>query len=176
MKRVLIIIGVVVGVLVVALVGYLMYSSTKSPAAKAEFNQNGLAVTVDYCQPSKKGRKIFGELLPFGKVWRTGANAATVIEFNKAVTIAGKPVPAGKYSLWTIPSADLTWTLILNKETGQWGTMYDETKDFARIPVSARLFPTPIEQFKIEFAPQPAGANMVMGWDNMEVDVPIRAQ
>ena len=70
----------------------------------------------------------------------------------------------------------MIWTLILNKETGQWGTMYDEKEDFARIPVSARLFPTPIEQFKIEFTPQPGGANMVMGWDNTEVDIPIRVQ
>jgi Protein of unknown function (DUF2911) len=176
MKRVLIIIGVVIAVLVVALAGYLMYSSTKSPKAKAQFNENGLSVTVDYCQPSKKGRKIFGELLPFGKVWRTGANAATVIEFNKAVTVAGKPVPAGKYSVWTIPAADSTWTLILNKETGQWGTMYDEKQDFARIPVLARAAASPIELFKIEFVPQTGGTDMVLGWESTEAVVPIRAQ
>lgn len=175
MKRVLTIVGIVIAVLVVAFFVLRTVTKSKSPEARAEFNQNGLAVTVDYCQPAKNGRKIFGELVPFGKVWRTGANEATIIEFNKAVTVADRPVPAGKYSLWTIPLSDSTWTVILNKQTGQWGTTYDETKDFVRIPASARTLPSPvIERFKIDFAPQPNGANMVMGWENTEVNVPIR--
>jgi len=120
MKKILIILGVVALVLAVAFLLFMRQTKSHSPAATAVYNQDGLEIQVDYCRPYKKGRVIFGGLEPYGKVWRTGANEATVISFNKDLLIVGKPVKAGKYSLFTIPG-EKTWTVILNKETGQWG-------------------------------------------------------
>lgn len=173
MKKIAIIIGIVVLVLVVLFFGFRTYTKSHSPASQVIHNKDGLAVTVDYCQPSKKGREIFGKLLPYGEVWRTGANEATVISFKQPVTLAGKPVEAGNYSLWTIPTAT-DWTIILNKETGQWGTMYDEKQDLLRVSVPSQPQADVREQFTISFADQPGGADMLLTWDKTQVAVPIR--
>lgn len=104
----------------------------KSPAAKVEQKVGETMVTIDYHQPSMKGRAIFGGLVPYGKVWRTGANNATTIEFSKDVTINGKAVKAGKYALFTIPNEN-EWTIIINSEHDQWGAYkYNEKKDVTR--------------------------------------------
>jgi hypothetical protein len=87
-----------------------------------------LTVQVDYSRPYKKRREIFGKLLPYGQVWRTGANEATIFDVKQDIKIGDKSLKAGKYTLWTIPNAD-KWTVILNSETGQWGTNYNEKKD-----------------------------------------------
>ncbi len=173
MKRILIIIGVIA---VVLLAGYLTLrgiTKSKSPEAIAQVNQNGLSIRVDYCQPYKKGRKIFGGLVPYGQVWRTGANEATVIDFDQDVFVAGQPLAEGKYSLWTIPSQG-GWIAIFNRETGQWGTNYDQTKDALRVPVPARTRSRVAEQFYISFMPDDEGTDMVLAWDKTEAIVPIR--
>ena len=100
MKRILL----VVAVLLVAYFAVRSFTKSNSPEAVAQIDQNGLKIKVDYCQPYKKGRKIFGGLVPYGQVWRTGANEATVIDFDQDVTVAGQPLKEGSYSLWTIPS------------------------------------------------------------------------
>ena len=163
----------VVIVLVVALGAFLAYTSTLSPEEKLSFNNNGLEVNVTYCQPSKKGREIFGTLVPYGQVWRTGANAATIVTFNKDVTVAGKNVPAGEYTLWTIPN-ESNWTIILNKETGQWGTNYDEEEDLLRVDVPAGQTISTVEKFTIELRSADNGIDMDLAWDNTKVTVPIR--
>ncbi|MDB5242332.1 MAG: hypothetical protein JWP57_2957 [Spirosoma sp.] len=173
MKRVLIILGILSAILLVAF--FILRSNTKSssPAAVAQTNQNGLTVKVDYCRPYKKGRAIFGGLVPFGQVWRTGANEATLINFGQDVTVAGKPLKAGEYSLWTIPSQQ-GWIVIINGETGQWGTNYDPQKDVFRAPIQARPHSPLAEQFTISFAPASGGTDMILAWDQTEAVVPIR--
>src|SRR5262245_4037499 len=125
MKKILIGIGALV-VLFAAFIGYRIATTGKaSPAATAQLSQGGLDIQVSYCRPSKKGRLIFGEkeagaLVPFGKYWRLGANAATEISFSKDVTFAGKPVRAGRYRMYAVPGAT-SWKVVLNSEVGKWG-------------------------------------------------------
>src|SRR5688572_2972596 len=95
-----------------------------SPGVKVETEIAGKTITVAYSAPSKRGREIMGGLVPYGKVWRTGANAATTLTTSTDLMIGNLHVPAGTYSLYTIPG-EKEWTLIVNKQTGQWGTNYD---------------------------------------------------
>lgn len=173
MKKTWKVVIALVVVLAVALGGFLVYTSTLSPEEKLTFNNNGLEVKVVYCRPYKKDREIFGKLIPYGEVWRTGANAATAVSFNRNVTIAGKAVAAGEYTLWTIPNEN-SWTVILNKETGQWGTNYDESEDLLRVDVPAEEVNSLVEQFTITLTEVGSGIDMNLSWDNTRVVVPIR--
>jgi hypothetical protein len=119
-------------------------SKRPSPPGTAEVTLKGKSITIDYSRPSMRGRKIMGALVPYGKVWRTGANEATTLTTPIDLNIGGTKVPAGKYTIWTLPSAD-TWKLIINKQTGQWGTVYDEKQDLARIEMKK---PRPTTFFK----------------------------
>lgn len=175
MKKFVRIALIVVAVLAVAFFALQAWTKSKSPAATAAFHQGGLDAEVQYCQPAKKGRVVFGQLVPYGKVWRTGANEATIIEFKQDVKIAGQPLKAGSYTLWTMPNAT-EWTIIINSKTGQWGTMYDESADVLRVNVPARQKPETVEMFQISFAPQSGGADMLLRWEQTEVAVPIRLQ
>ncbi len=106
-----------------------------SPPKTAEGTINGAKITVNYGSPSAKGRDIWGGLVPYDKVWRAGANEATTFETSKDIKVEGKNLPAGKYSLFIIPNPNQS-TLIFNKQTGQWGTQYDESQDQLRVPVA----------------------------------------
>lgn len=172
-KRVLTVIGVLAALLLIAFFTIRTLTKSNSPEAVAQISHNGLSVNVAYCQPSKKGRKIFGGLVPYEKVWRTGANEATVITINQNVTVAGKPLRAGTYSLWTIPFPN-GWQAIFNRETGQWGTSYDSAEDELRVMVSTRSRGPVMEKFTIRFAPVAGGADMILAWDQTEAVVPIR--
>jgi hypothetical protein len=131
-------------------------------------------ITVDYSRPSKNGREVFGKLIPFGEVWRTGANEATEILFDKDVTIAGKPLKAGRYQLFTIPRPD-KWTIIFNSKLGQWGAFfYDEKSDVLKVEVSPAQSETVVE--KLLLAVQAAPAGLSIAWDKTAVFVPISAQ
>src|SRR5688500_2268176 len=104
-----------------------------SPKATVEAEISGVNTEIVYCRPSARGRKMLGGKEPYGQVWRTGANEATTIEFDKPVKVEGKDVPAGKYSLFTIPGEN-EWTIILNKEPKQWGAYkYNEKDDLLRV-------------------------------------------
>lgn len=178
MKRPLFIGAIVVVGLVVAFIAFRSYTKSFSPEAVAEYNQHGLNITVTYSRPSKKGRLLFGRekdkaLVPYDKVWRTGANEATTIQFNRDVSVAGKPVKAGTYSLWTIPGP-ARWKVILNRETGQWGTNYNDGQDVLRQAIVIRIRPEVAELFTIYFEDQPNGANLVLRWDQTEAIVPVR--
>ncbi|QJW88287.1 DUF2911 domain-containing protein [Spirosoma taeanense] len=175
MKRILIILGIIAVILLAAFFTLRSLTKSNSPEAVAQYNQDGLSVTVNYCQPYKKGRKIFGGLVPYGEVWRTGANEATLINFDQGVTVAGKPLSAGEYSFWTIPSQQ-GWIAIFNDETGQWGTNYDPKRDVMRVPIVARPHSPAAEQFTINFVPQPNGTDMMLVWDDTEAVVPIQKQ
>ncbi len=106
-----------------------------SPPAKAEGSIAGKSIVINYAQPAVKGRKIWGDLVPFGKVWRTGANGATTITFDKDVKIEGQALKAGKYAIFTIPT-ETEWTVIFNSKTDQWGAYdYSDKDDVLRVKV-----------------------------------------
>ncbi len=130
-------------------------------------------VRVLYSRPQKKGREIFGVLEQFDKVWRLGANESAEIQFFKSVTIGGKKVKAGRYSLFAIPSKD-KWTIIINKQTDKWGAFsYDEKKDALRTDIPVGKTDKPVEAFSITFVETAEGANLVMAWDNTQTVLPI---
>ena len=169
-------------VLATAFIGFNFFNSNgkPSPSATATFDKNGLQVSVDYCKPSKKDRLIFGEekdkaLVPFGKWWRTGANEATVIKFNKDVIICGQPLKAGEYTLFTIPAAT-DWTIMINQDVGQWGLSYEPKSDILKATASSAKVSDSQEMFEIDFKEQPDGTDMILSWDTTEVTVPIRTK
>ncbi|MCE7062878.1 DUF2911 domain-containing protein [Dyadobacter sp. CY343] len=160
----------------IAFAGVRMYTKSFSPEAVAETSKVA-GIKVTYSRPSKKGRLIFGRdkdnaLSPYGKVWRTGANEATLIEFQEDILMAGKPVKAGTYSLYSVPGQS-TWKIILNAETGQWGTEYNDGKNVMQVEVPIRIRPTVQEQFNIYFEDIPEGVNMILSWDQTEALVPF---
>jgi hypothetical protein len=151
MKRLLFLSGVLFLNIAVAC-GQADKSKRPSPPAKvSESIASGATITIDYSQPSVKGRKVGEDIATNGKVWRTGANEATIFETTKDVTVEGKPLPAGKYSLFTIPG-DNEWTVIFNKQTGQWGTQYKEGEDALKVPVKAVKAPAFTEKFTMSVA------------------------
>src|SRR5256712_11723757 len=125
---------------------------TLSPADSVRATLAGANLAVHYSRPSMRGRAIFGNVVPWNKVWRTGANEATVLETSADLVIAGTSLPAGKYSLWTVPSPD-GWKLIVNNNTGQWGTQYDAKHDFARLDMKVERLAQPAEQVTIAIQP-----------------------
>lgn len=131
-------------------------------------------VTIVYSRPNVKGRKVFGWLQPYGQVWRTGANTATVITFSEDMMIEGKKVPAGDYGLFSIPNKD-SWTIILSKTPKQWGAYtYKEADDLLRVTVKPMTAPEKTETFAIQFANVTTkSADMCLTWDDVEVPVKI---
>ena len=129
---------------------------------------------VDYGRPALRGRKVFGSTGVLNDtIWRTGANAATQFRTNVPVTLAGVPVPAGTYTLWTV-AVPGRYQLIVNKQTGQWGTVYDPKQDLVRVPLQTRSLSQPVEQFTIAIETiAPTGVMLRLRWDTTELSVPI---
>ena len=151
-------------------------SKRPSPPGTAEVTLKGKKITIDYSRPFLKGRHVGQELAPYGKVWRTGANEATTLTTEIDLNIGGTKVPAGKYTLWTLP-AEGTWKLIINKQTGQWGTKYDESQDLARVDMQKTSLPQPVEQFTISFDKKNENsANLNLDWENIRVWVVVKAE
>ncbi|HTN21755.1 MAG TPA: DUF2911 domain-containing protein [Pelobium sp.] len=146
-------------------------SKRPSPPDKVtETTKSGVTISVDYSQPSVKGRTIGNEIAPYGKVWRTGANEATVFEVNKDVKINGKVLPAGKYGLYSIPG-EKEWTIIFNKTWNQWGTKYAEADDALRIKVNATTSKDFAE--KMTFKIEKSGEVKLM-WGNVIVPFTVK--
>jgi len=145
-----------------------------SPPAKADCKfSDGKTVHVDYSSPRMRGRKIFGDLVPYGEIWRAGANDATTFVLGTAVTVGGKEVPAGSYTLFAIPKAD-QWTLIISKQTGEWGIPYPgEQDDFARVPMKVSKLASPAENFTIAFDQDGASCMMRLEWESTRASVQI---
>jgi len=142
-----------------------------SPSATVEGKIGAANVKIVYCQPSARGRKMLGGKEPFGQVWRTGANEATTIEFDKPVKLEGKDVPAGKYSLFTIPGEG-EWTIILNKEPNQWGAYkYNEKEDLLRVKVKPTKAPSFVETFNIALGKD----EVQLKWENTAVAFKVKA-
>lgn len=120
-----------------------------SPPKTAEGTVNGAQITINYSSPAVKGRTIWGELVPYGQVWRAGANEATIFETSKDIKVEGQDLPAGKYSFYIIPGEEES-TFIFNSQTGQWGTEYDESKDALRVTVPSLENPTKEERLIYE--------------------------
>lgn len=129
---------------------------------------------VLYSRPQAREREIFGKLVPFGEVWRTGANEATEITLYQDMTVQGEKIKKGTYTLFTIPK-EKEWTIILNNSTNIWGAYdYHVEKDVARITVPVRKSPIRIEAFSMAFEPIPDGAMLQIGWDDSYVEVPFK--
>ena len=145
-----------------------------SPPAKASCTlADGKAITVDYSSPRAKGRKIFGGLVPYGEVWRAGANEATTFVTTSDLMIAGSHVPAGSYTIFAIPNKD-KWTLVISKKTGEWGTAYPgASEDLARIDMKASALPSAVENFTIAFDKTSGGCTLRMDWETTRASVEI---
>ena len=146
-----------------------------SPAATVQQRIGVTDVQVVYGRPSMRGRKVFGGLEPYGSVWRTGANNATTVSFSTDVTFGDKEVPAGEYSLFSIPGEN-EWTVILNKSAAQFGAYgYDESMDIARTKVRSKKLANAVETFEIGFENlRSTGATMALEWEHARVEVPIK--
>lgn len=149
-----------------------------SPPASAECKlSDGKTVKIDYSSPRAKGRMIFGEgdkaLVPYGEVWRTGANKATTFVTDAALNVGGKDVPAGSYTLFTVPTAG-KWTLIINKKTGEWGIPYKyESDELARVPMTVAKTSAPVENFTIAFDQAGGKCTLRMEWENTGASVEL---
>jgi hypothetical protein len=148
-----------------------------SPAASASCDLGGgKSVKTDYSSPRMRNRKIYGDLVPFGKVWRTGANAATTFVADSDVVVGGKTIPAGSYTLFTVPSAD-KWTLIINKKTGEWGIPYKyESEELARVDMKVSSLPSPVENFTIGYAKSGMGCTLQIDWETTRASVSVAAK
>ena len=144
--------------------------------AQTVTQQFGLgSIELKYSRPTAKGRKVFGDLVPVNKLWRTGANAATTIRFTDAVEIRGKKIDSGTYALYTIPGIE-TWEIILNKGTRNWGVDgYDETQDVARFKVEPMKMNKKLESFTIQISDvKPESCELQMMWEKTSVNIPIQ--
>ena len=143
-------------------------ASRPSPPATAKCElAGGKSITVDYSSPRAKGRKIFGaEIAPYGKVWRTGANEATTFVTTADLSVGGKQVPAGNYTLFTIPEKD-KWTLIISKKTGEWGIPYPGAdSDLVRVDMKSSATKAPVENFTISLDKAAKGCTLRIEWEN----------
>lgn len=152
----------------------LTFAQKASPAGKAEVTLADKTITIQYSRPYMKGRKIVGGLVPYGRVWRTGADDATALQTPIDLEIGSTKVPAGNYTIYSLPSEG-AWKLIINKQTGQWGTEYDESKDLARIDLKKTSLSSPVEQFTIELVKKDSKtAELILEWENTKLSVPVR--
>lgn len=141
-----------------------------SPPAEAIGTIHGAAIKIAYSSPSVKGRVVWGDLVPYGKVWRTGANEATTFETDKEIKINGEKLPAGKYALFTIPG-ESEWTFIFNSDWDQWGAFkYDQTKDVLSVKATPEKSPWFTEKMKFEIKEKMIG----LSWENVVVSFEVK--
>lgn len=173
-------VAIILGALIIT--GYFAFNYMKAQTKKAspeqtvEYKQADFNLSVSYCQPSKKNRDIFGGLVPYDQVWRTGANEATTFTTNKKIDFGGVKVAPGTYTLWTIPQKT-QWTIILSSKMYGWGVSFgaeasrEEEYDVAMINVPVQDLNEVVEKFTIQFE---YNVNMSLMWDKTKVMVPIR--
>jgi len=171
-----------IGLLIIVVIAFVAFQYMKStttkhsPEAKVEYRENGYDIQVVYCRPFKKDREIFGGLVPYGKVWRTGANKATTFETKTDLIINGQELPKGTYTLWTVPGPK-QWEVIFNEGEYSWGVTWggeasrDPEKDVVNATVPVQRNFKVFEQFTIEIDRDPA--LLMLGWDYTRVDVPM---
>ena len=155
-------------------------SKRPSPPAQAQCQfADGKTIKTDYSSPrindpkTHQPRKIYGGLVPYGKVWRTGANDATTLVTDTNLTVGGKDLPAGSYTIFTVPNQD-KWTLVISKKTGEWGTDYPgESNDLARVDMKVSQLPSPMENFTIGFDQTGGNCTMNLDWENTRASVEL---
>ncbi len=152
-------------------------ASRPSPAANADCQlSGGKSVKIAYSSPRMKGRKIFGDLVPYGQVWRAGANESTTFVTDTDLNIGGTTVPAGSYTIFAVPNAD-KWQLVISKKTGEWGTAYPgPSNDLARIDMKVSKLSSPMENFTISFDKATSGCTLTMSWENTKASVDVSAK
>jgi hypothetical protein len=145
-----------------------------SPSASASCDiGGGKTIKTVYSSPRMNGRKVYGALVPFGQVWRTGANEATTFVTTSDLVVGGKSVPAGSYTIFTVPTAD-KWTLIVNRKTGEWGIPYKyQSDELARIDMRQAKLPSPVENFAISYDKSGTGCTMNIDWETTRASVDI---
>ena len=180
LKRILVLLSIIaLGLFLYSFFVENIFSPRLSPKDTVEFKLNDLKLEVFYNRPSKKNRAVFGALVPFNKVWRTGANEATTFETNQALEVQGMPLPMGKYTLWTVPK-DTTWTVIFNSKQYPWGVdsdmkpMWNPNYDVLNIEVPVQRLSSTVEQFTIAFDNSTDNLFLTMAWDDVKVAVPLK--
>lgn len=146
-----------------------------SPTDTVRVSSAGASFEIVYGRPAKRGREIWGGLVPYDEVWRTGANAATHFTADRDLVIGGTEVPAGTYTLWTTFTPESA-TLIVSEQTRIWGTAYDPTHDFARIPLERESLEEPVERFTVDVRPTEEGGVLRLAWDTTRFRVPMRVR
>ncbi len=163
------------GLLICGIVSVAPAQQRKSPHEAVSVDLGGHKITITYGRPYMNSRKIVGALVPYGKVWRTGADEATVLQTDVDLDINGLKVPKGEYALFTLPTKD-GWTLIVNKTAKQWGAFdYKQADDLGRVPMQVSKSGSPVEEFTITLTP--AGSNaatLKMEWENTVASVPVK--
>jgi hypothetical protein len=154
-----------------------------SPHETIKATLEGDEISITYGRPytkdpnSGQSRQIWGGLVPFGKVWRLGADEATLLTTRQSIQINGKTIPAGTYSLFLLPGSKTDAQLIVNKQTGQWGTKYDETQDLVRVPVKGEALSAPVEQLNITIEQNTGGSGALkIAWEKTAYSAEIRVQ
>ncbi|MEO1050242.1 MAG: DUF2911 domain-containing protein [Bacteroidota bacterium] len=176
---------VLIGLVVLVVLGFAgifglrIYTKSFSPEKVAQYEKDGLSIVVNYCSPQKKGREIFGDLVPFDQVWRTGANEPTTMKLNQPVKFEGQPLDSGTYSIWTIPKED-SWTIIFNSDIPEWGVTFSgqarREDSFDKLIVEdLPVIKTKdtFETFSIFFEEVGDEIEMILAWDQTLVVVPI---
>lgn len=163
-----------------ATTGFAQMGGGKAPASPPEKATcdlgGGKTITTDYSSPRLRGRKMIGDHDPYGQVWRTGANQATTFVTTVDLDVGGTTVPAGSYTIFTLPEPD-KWTLIINKKTGEWGIPYKyESDELARIPMKVSTLPSKVEDFTIAYDKTGTGCTMRLDWDMTRASVDISAK
>lgn len=180
MKKTLLIAGLAIAVIAAGVITILFTTKSHSPASLASFEKNNVSISVTYNSPFKKGRKIFGGLVPYGITWRTGANEPTVLETNKPLLMGGKLLKPGRYSLWTVPNEE-TWQVIFNSAVPAWGVSVLNKGKAARNPeTDVLIVDVPVmttekefEKFTISIDEVDDMLELVLAWDRTLVAVPF---
>jgi len=180
LKRLLIFLTIIaIGLLVYCVFVENIFAPRLSPKDKAQITLNDLKLEVEYNRPSKRDRNIFGALVPYNEVWRTGANEATTFETNKNLTINGMVLKKGKYTLWTVPMEN-TWKVMFNTKQYEWGVnekmepMWDPNYDAIEIEVQKQKIEEIVEKFTIAFDNITGNLKLTMAWDQTLIEIPIQ--
>lgn len=165
-------------VLLLLLVGLTAYAEAQqpilSPRDSVEIVVGGKKISVNYGRPSMRGRKIMGELVPFNRWWRTGANEATAFVTEADLILGDSLIPRGSYTLYTMPS-DKQWKIMINKQTGQWGTVYTPELDLIRLPLQKKMLKDPVDKFKITLEKNGNGSGvMKLTWEKTQLSINFR--
>ena len=146
-----------------------------SPHVRTEWTIDGANISIEYGRPYLKGRSVGKEVAPYGQPWRTGADEATTLKTDKPLKFGTLSVPAGTYTINTLPGEN-EWQLIVNKQTGEWGTDYDQKQDLGRVPMKVGTTDKPVEQLTISIDDTPAGGTLRIEWGTTSASVPFTVE